>query len=85
MNLSRSSIGLHSFQGIFALPQKADGVTHVSGMNCPPLSQEGHKITPADDDSDPIYKTKTAVTEWEARSASCELHGALLADAAQPK
>jgi hypothetical protein len=34
MNLSRSSIGLHSFQGLLLSSQKARCVTHVSGMNC---------------------------------------------------
>jgi len=42
MNLSRSSIGLHSFQGIFALPQKAQLCNPCARNELSPLSQEGH-------------------------------------------
>src|SRR5690606_9064831 len=34
MNLRRSSMRLHSFQGIQGLPQMPVGVNHVSGMKC---------------------------------------------------
>src|SRR5262249_5433823 len=36
MNLSRSSIGLHSFQGILLSRKVPASLTHASGMNCPP-------------------------------------------------
>src|SRR5580704_5989178 len=41
MNLSRSSIWLHSFQGTFALLAKGPVCTHVSGMNCHPSLRKG--------------------------------------------
>jgi hypothetical protein len=40
--LRRSSIGLHSFQGIFALPQKARLCNPCARNELSPLSQEGH-------------------------------------------
>src|SRR5207253_6061689 len=44
MNLSRSSIGLHSFQGIFALPQKALLCNPCLRNELSPFSQEGHQM-----------------------------------------
>jgi hypothetical protein len=41
MNLSRSSIGLHSFQAFLLSRKKPDCVTHVSGMNCHPSLRKG--------------------------------------------
>src|SRR5437588_9808531 len=41
-NLRRSSIGLHSFQGMFALPQKARLCNPCLRNELSPLSQEGH-------------------------------------------
>jgi len=40
--LRRSSIGLHSFQGMFALPQKARLCNPCLRNELSPLSQEGH-------------------------------------------
>src|SRR5205807_9605122 len=44
-NLRRSSIGLHSFQGILALPQKARLCNPCLRNELSPLSQEGHFAT----------------------------------------
>src|SRR5205823_7403951 len=44
MNFSRSSIGLHSFQGIFALPQKARLCNPCARNELSPLSQEGQAM-----------------------------------------
>src|SRR5215475_10259488 len=43
MNLSRSSMWLHSFQGIFALPQKARLCNPCLRNELSPFSQEGQK------------------------------------------
>jgi hypothetical protein len=50
MNLRRSSIGLHSFQGIFALPQKARLCNPCVRNELSPLSQEGQLAGPCMDD-----------------------------------
>src|SRR5713226_2161594 len=44
MNLSRSSMRLHSFQGIFALPQKAQLCNPCLRNEVSPFSQEGHFV-----------------------------------------
>jgi hypothetical protein len=44
MNLSLSSMWLHSFQGIFALPQKAQLCNPCLRYELSPFSQEGHFI-----------------------------------------
>jgi hypothetical protein len=43
MNLTRSSIWLHSFQGTFALPQKAQLCNPYLRNELSPFSQEGHQ------------------------------------------
>ncbi|HEY2229866.1 MAG TPA: TMEM175 family protein [Xanthobacteraceae bacterium] len=43
MNFSRSSIGLHSFQGILLSPQKAQLCNLCLRNEVSPISQEGHK------------------------------------------
>src|ERR1700751_4683009 len=44
-NLSRSSIGLHSFQGILLSPQKAQLCNPCARNELSPLSQEGQNET----------------------------------------
>src|SRR5216683_2227497 len=44
MNLSRSSMRLHSFQGIFALPQKAQLCNPCLRNEVSPFSQEGQMV-----------------------------------------
>src|SRR5262249_18950500 len=47
MNLSRSSMRLHSFQGTFALPQKARLCNPCLRNELSPIPQEGHVIQDA--------------------------------------
>src|SRR6516164_9830835 len=48
MNLRRSSMRLHSFQGTFALPQKAQLCNPCARNELSPLSQEGQAIISTD-------------------------------------
>src|SRR6516162_473937 len=68
MNLSRSSIGLHSFQGIFALPQKAQLCNPCLRNELSPLSQEGHDVLSAVRLSGSVFFDVTAKSPWVAEA-----------------
>lgn len=48
MNLRRSSIGLHSFQGIRGPPQMRKSVNHVIRMNCQLCLEKDMHVQPGD-------------------------------------
>src|SRR6516164_9825598 len=56
MNFSRSSIWLHSFQGILRSPQKAQLCNPCLRNELSPLSQEGHTCQTYDISSNPSHE-----------------------------